>query len=606
MPRSSLAVAVFALGVFAGSGALWAGGPGQRILVGPEIPVRQGETFPFVETMIAAHPSDAQRLSAGSMVLGDSEAGTRLFATADGGSTWWRAHLPGQPPQGGDPAVAFTPRGTAIYAELEVVKMPDGRSSSPVYVWRSEDGGRTWQEPAKLMDESYDHPWIAIAPDGRIYISVLWGADYQIGVFRSDDDGRTFTGPVQVADGHGQGANISTPLVLSDGTLVFTWFEFPLDEPKDGERYSAVYRTALSKDGGVTFAEPRLVVRTMEAERYGPHTTRLSGFTPFAVDRSASPWRDRMYLAWTDYRTGKARVHLTWSADRGQTWSEPRALGTSVPEHAHTYQPVIAVNKDGVLGVTWFDTRASQDGTAYDLYFAASLDGGATFLPEIRVSTETSQALGAGNLQPTPSVFRDRRGVSRLTFNTPASRYPQGGDYMGLVADAGGEFHPFWVDARTGTYQPWTSRIRVTNEPAVSATATAAGFERVDLGTRIEILFDPGTYDPATRELRIPVRLKNVSDRPIRGPIQVEVKGFGTGEKDRYGENAPEILGASNGKTGIGAVLDFSRPFGDFPALDPGAITSAVVWRFRLKGLAQNPSLHFVVYGEVEPSPPAR
>jgi hypothetical protein len=86
----------------------------------------------------------------------------------------------------------------------------------------------------------------------------------------------------------------------------------------------------------------------------------------------------------------------------------------------------------------------------------------------------------------------------------------------------------------------------------------------------------------------------------------VEVKGFGTGEKDRYGENAPEILGASNGKTGIGAVLDVPRPFGDFPALDPGAITSAVVWRFRLKGLAQNPSLHFVVYGEAESSPSPR
>lgn len=602
MRRSFLVGGLILLGAIAATGAaVGVAGAEPRILVGPDVAVSHGGPFPQVETMIAAHPTDAQRLIAGSMVLGDPEAGTRVYASADGGSTWWRGHLPGQAASGGDPEVAFTPRGTAIFADLGVVKQPDGRSSSPVYVWRSEDGGRTWQKPVVLADESYDHPWITVAPDGRIYISVLWGAEYPVGFFRSDDDGRTFTGPIRVADGRGQGANISTPLVLSDGTLVFTWFEFLLEEPKPGSRPAYVFRFVTSTDGGATFSAPRPIVQALLSEDFGPHHTRLSGFTPFAVDRSASPWRDRIYFVWTDYRTGKARVHITVSADRGQTWSEPRALGAGVPEHAHTYQPVIAVNSEGVVGVTWFDTRASQDGTAYDLYFTASLDGGATFLPEVRVSTETSQALGNGNLQPAPAIFRDRRGINRLTFNTAASRYPQGGDYMGLTADARGDFHPFWADARTGTYQPWTSRIRVAAEGPASP-ASGELLERTELGLRVEVLTGPGSYDPATRELRIPVRLKNVSDQPIRGPLQVEVKGFGTGQDDRHGENAPEILGASNGKAGVGAVLDYSQALGDFPELEPGAITAAVTWHFRLKGLAQNPSLHFAVYGKVAAS----
>ena len=587
------------LGALAVPGELCAEPPGTaHILAGPDLWIGAGGPYPHVETHIAAHPADPKRLLAGAIALGDTQASTRVFGSADGGSTWWRGALPEQVSMTADPMVAFTPRGTAIYVELGTVWLPNGRPTSSVFVWRSEDGGRTWQKPVVLADELYDHPWIAVAPDGRIYISVVWGGDSSVGVFRSEDDGRTFTGPVRVAAGGELNANISTPLVLSDGTLLFTWFEFPNEAPAPGNRVGSTFRLAASRDGGKTFSEPLPVVKTLEAEDFGPHTSRLGGFVPFTVDRSAGPFRDRIYFTWTDHRTGKARVHFIWSSDGGRTWSEPRRLGTSVPEHAHTYQPLLAVNKDGVLGVAWLDTRASQDGTAYDLYFTASLDGGATFLPEVRVSSETSQALGSGNLQPTSRVYKDRNGVRRLVFTSAAARYPQGGDYMGLAADAGGDFHPFWADARTGTYQPWTSRIRVAAERPASP-ASGDPLERIELGLRVEVITGPGSYDPATRELRIPVRLKNVSDQPIRGPLQVEVKGFGTGQGDLYGENAPEVLGASNGKTGVGAVLDYSQALGDFPELEPGATTAAVTWHFRLEGLAQNPSLHFAVYGQV-------
>jgi hypothetical protein len=35
------------------------------------------------------------------------------------------------------------------------------------------------------------------------------------------------------------------------------------------------------------------------------------------------------------------------------------------------------------------------------------------------------------------------------------------GDTAGLAADAGGTFHPVWIDNRTGTHQVWTASVGV-------------------------------------------------------------------------------------------------------------------------------------------------
>lgn len=168
---------------------------------------------------------------------------------------------------------------------------------------------------------------------------------------------------------------------------------------------------------------------------------------------------------------------------------------------------------------------------------------------------------------------------------------------MGLAADARGDFHPFWADARTGTWQPWTSRIRVTTgEPP----APAAPRERIELGDRIEVLVDQGTYEAATRELRVPLRLRNTSARPIYGPLHLEVKGFGRGSDNLFRDHAPEVLNANNGKTGVGAVLDLTSSLGDFEVLEPGAVSGAVVLRLRMAREGANPDVQLEVYGEVE------
>ncbi len=95
--------------------------------------------------------------------------------------------------------------------------------------------------------------------------------------------------------------------------------------------------------------------------------------------------------------------------------------------------------------------RNADAADCYDVYITFSLDGGASFLSNTRVSSETTCQKVAGNVITDPDGQRD------LT-----ERWPVGGDYHGLAAAADGTFHVVWADSRSGLYQLWTRSIRVT------------------------------------------------------------------------------------------------------------------------------------------------
>jgi hypothetical protein len=353
----------------------------------------------------------------------------------------------------------------------------------------------------------------------------------------------------------------------------------------------------VSRDSGETFSEPVFVgkevflPKSMDKE----HFAHLHSFPQMAAGG------DRIHIAMTDFRSGRPQVILTSSADQGKTWSEPRPVAGPLPEGAFSFLPALAVNKDGVLGVSWLDTRNHPGTNRYDAWFSASLDGGATFLPAVRLSSESSDPLGAGNHRPSPGSFRDRDKTIRVGFLTALSRFAQGGDYAGLAADAEGHFHPLWPDSRTGTFQAWTARVKLERGPASPVLAVAG--TPMDLKDHVEVMLDMATYDGETRELLLPIRIQNRSDKTIRGPLQVRVKTFGSRMGDIFKEYTPTILNAANGEKGAGAVFDYSQALGDFGALEPGATTAPVLWRFKLmsvRSAAWTPDMHLEVTGRVD------
>jgi hypothetical protein len=105
------------------------------------------------------------------------------------------------------------------------------------------------------------------------------------------------------------------------------------------------------------------------------------------------------------------------------------------------YMPALAVNKEGIVAVTWYDRRGlpTKPGSTPPFHAAGcnvrlrvSLDGGQSWQPSVRVNEQAIQ-----------STIWDLR------------------DTAGLAADAAGTFHPVWIDDRTGTRQVWTAVVRV-------------------------------------------------------------------------------------------------------------------------------------------------
>ena len=579
-----------------------------RIVVSPDYLVSRDGDRPHVEIMAAANPRDARNLLAGAITFTRRDGGsaTKAYVSHDGGIVWDDVIFPEQREMGGaDPQVAFTAAGTALFLTLATGPDETGRTRAFLHSYRSEDGGRTWSDVYNL-GASYDHPMLVADQTtgpfaGRLYVSVLYGGlEYSLGVFRSEDDGRSWIGPVKFIDGGGErGLNVDPMLVFADGAIMVPFVDFPFTPEQTADWAESRIWTVVSTDGGVTFSEPKPGPVKMSGDelrgaREGAERFRGGSWVMYAVDRSER-FRDRVYAVWPDYSEGLPRVVIAWTDDRGASWSERRQVAPAGIEGGQQFQPAVAVNGEGVLGVTWYDTREAASEFVFHRYFAASFDGGGTFTAPQRVSSALSRPMGSGNLLPVPATFSGPEGELRVALLSAASRWVNGGDYLGLTASADGHFHPFWADARSGTYQVYTAEIRI--EEGASALRAPAGGEMVDVTGRIELVNDPGAYDAETGVLDLWIRLKNVSAAPIGGPIEVEIRKFGSGMDDSFAEFAPEILNADNGIGGSGARFAYDEALGTEGVLRPGGVSGAVLWRLRLTEPIRIPNLHVYVTG---------
>jgi hypothetical protein len=549
-----------------------------RIAVGPNVLVTRDGDVSHVESAVAANPNDPLHLVATAITFTLPQGGyvNKTYATFDGGFSWYDARLPEEPDLGSiDPKVAFTPRGTALQ-----VGLVQGMS-----VYRSEDGGRSWLAPARL-GRGYDR--VAIAVDhttgptaGQIYVTGNLDAGPRL--HRSADDGRTFGAAVTLP-----GIVVTDVLVLSDGTVLVPLYTGPdLRVPENRGSPMAAYGTVLSTDGGATFSGLR---PGFEQQRYSIDSTprrRRAGSVvgdntaTFAADVRSARYRDRVYAAFPDMRWagGKPRIAVVWSSDGGATWSVPRMIDAAAPASASQFLPAIAVNDSGVVGVMWLDTRASAADDAYDVFYSASLDGGETFLPAVRVSSETSRPAGPGNMRPGLGRLRYSSDTLIMDFLSGYSRWRDVGDYIGLTADAAGIFHPVWPDSRNGTFQLQTARIEL-----LSGAPPAAATDSV---TRpVGIVLDPSRFDAERRELVLPVRIRNTTADTLFPPIVATLTSVGDTMLVRAGYVGPEdvvtIGNATNAKPGAGAAFDFTDALGTLGLLAPGAVSGAVDMRLRV------------------------
>jgi hypothetical protein len=344
---------------------------------------------------------------------------------------------------GGDPAVAFGPDGTAYFA-CQAFNFTQPYEIA-LYVSRSTDGGRTWQDgvrdkPAQVSKwngngkskgsngQLPDHESIAVDDHagspffGSVYVTWvqfdgLQGTHSPVQVAFSRDGARSFSTPIKVTQGpirNNQDARIA---IGPDGTLYLTF-----DNGIQGGKGTANY-VAVSRDGGASWTTPVV---------FSVYNTPVCLFPPYCFNISGLPFRapgsypapafdaarNRLDVVYADITAdGVAKVLFT-SAPAGGVgdpaqWSRPVVVA---PATGDRFAAELSVSTVGRIDVM-FDDRSYSGNTLADITYAWSTDGAATWS-----STRVSTAGFDPGLYGVPSA------------SSPTGIRPFIGDYNGIAS----------------------------------------------------------------------------------------------------------------------------------------------------------------------------
>jgi hypothetical protein len=380
----------------------------------------------------------------------------------DGGLTWTRALIPnlttasgGPYPRATDPVAGINLNGDICLCTL--VATDPNFVNGAVVLSRSSDGGATFGLPTIAYQPPNnsvfpDKDWMAIntfpgtASAGRIVVTFTLFSNVNsegAPIYRaySTNSGATWSSiaNVNVSDANLQG---SQPVFLPNGNLVIVYWNFG-SSGSPGERLEAV----ISSDGGVTFGPPK---RIAFATEYNEPNIRSGSFLPSAVsDRT----NGNLFVVYQALSSGNPRILFTKSTNGGNNWSAPIAISNN-PVGSGVFNPAINVSPNGQTVTAVFYDHRNNPGSAtlVDLYLAQSFDGGATWQPNIRLTSVSTDA----SLAPLTSagyMLGDYQGVAQPTnANVPAV--------------------PVWIDTRTGNPDPFVVRVGIA--PQVDFTSWEA------------------------------------------------------------------------------------------------------------------------------------
>ena len=426
------------------------------VTVGPNVQVSLSrQDVPHWEVIVATDPADRGHLLAGSICnpppIHYGRPKIASYVSFDGGKTWQPSldRIGGETEVFADPDAAYGPDGSLYFANLFGPSL--GSAQGAVEVSRSRDGGKSWG-PATRIAGWRDRPFVAVDRTngkfrGRLYCLT---AD---GLFTSTDLGASFAPAVSLERKPGYiPIGSGNVVVLSDGRVV-ALYNGHLSEAgrasDPADRQPAYLAVRVSRDGGTTFGKEHVIAE-------GP----IANLPPqVAVAPVDSPYADQLHVVWkSDLADACSRVLWARLTDGGTTWERPQVLSEQPNDSADgkvkrilhsAYLPAVAVNKQGVVGVSWYDTRGLPVKQAgYMIRFRALTDGGTTWLPSVRVSTPT---LWTASVKRRYAQPEEEEGYWK---SGP-------GHTAGLAADADGGFHPVWIDGRTGVRQVYSATVAV-------------------------------------------------------------------------------------------------------------------------------------------------
>jgi hypothetical protein len=397
----------------------------QDPVIGPQIRIDVGgTTFAANETSIAS--SDAAplevvgtwndwRRSGGSEIINMGVA-----VSNDGGVTWEDFLV--RPPAGrqtnveGDPMTAYDNRTGTLWVGAIAFSGTGG-----VYVAKKIPGQNAFEPSVMTYTLSgADKCWMAAGPAPDDPDSTNVYVAFNRGLQRSVDMGQTWNAPRSLGSGIG-----FLPRVGPNGEVYTSFWDF-----------GSGVMMARSFDGGNTNQTIRIATRmdtwgTQDGSRFAGRF-RSPSFSHIALD----PNTGDLYAVWPDTteRNGtnyNVDLYFSKSADRGDTWTQPRVLNGDGNPPGDQFFPWIEVDQRGRLHILFYDSRGivQNDNDVHGLfnaYYAYSDDQGDTWHEFLL----------------TPEPFdSDNDGLNRSTQFI--------GDYSGLAVGAN-RVYPCYLSTQNG------------------------------------------------------------------------------------------------------------------------------------------------------------
>jgi BNR/Asp-box repeat len=336
-----------------------ASGPG-RVQVGPVLEVSRGCAGQNAEVEQAVdYPYVYEAwIGCGGIGFARSTNGGRSFGhplrvPGSAGHGVWRIGPAYLPTSGWDPAVAVAPDGT-VYVSYMIRRRP---YMHPV-VAVSVDHGASFTRVAQVMPPAQpkvnwgDRDFIAVAPDGTIYLTwtygpsarqILTGHGIANAVIQSSaDSGKTWSRITQVSRSFLGGA-IAFLLVDPDGRIDVLMWAGHHD-----------YFTS-SADGGRSWSDPVAVQ---------PGVGRIDSPPVYWIDTALGiDAAGTLYATWDTQRPGGDIGWLSYSTDRGQTWSAARRV---TPDHGNAgHLMAVAGGRPGIAYLGWLSPHSHRGFAQY-------------------------------------------------------------------------------------------------------------------------------------------------------------------------------------------------------------------------------------------------
>jgi hypothetical protein len=367
----------------------------QTLVVGPNRNINR-QTGYQAEEAIAIDPTNPNRMFAWSNDLSSRNAAAY---TIDGGTTWISRFTgsDGWPALGGDPTCTFDSFGNLFAASFI-------SSFASIIVRQSNDAGQTFTNAVLTISGSLDQPTIKAGPgtspgQNAVWITCLSGTSLIArGASVSGKGVWGAFGAALTIPGSSSG-NFGDVAIGPNGQVAVA-FQTPSGGVGPSTIVVTVNSTGSTSGSFVTAAGTVATqvggFRSIPAQ---PNRT-VDAELGLAYDISNGPHRGRLYLVYTDApntTSNDLNIFVRYSDNNGGSWSSPVRVNTDVGVNSQFFSKIALDPTTGNVGVAWYDCRNSPSNNRVELWATVSVDGGVTFLPEVKVSAGSTSGVGMGS-----------------------------------------------------------------------------------------------------------------------------------------------------------------------------------------------------------------